>query len=671
MANEVLIIVKADVKTKAAYEQAERDSRLAGDKAAAAYTSAFDQRMRKLSQTISGTVKQAGQKIGEDLGSKTGEQLERKVTESVRRTQARAKADAEMTGRGIGQEMGDRAGEEVTSRITDRVGRGALYASASRSSGETIGQEMGNRASERVTERVRDSVRGTLYVSAARSSGEMIGREMGDRVHERLTSRIRDAVKRRVKVNVDTDMDVDSGLLGGRSAGLAERFAGVGDDAARSFGDRFTTGLSGFFNSSMLGQVLTVGGITIGGIISPAIIGAVGGALTSGILALVGGGILSAGIAGALKDPVFRGNDPKHPFKTGAIADLKKQYNDLLAAFGRPFRAPLADFLEKLSGFLGSRQVKDIGKMLADTFAPVAGDLGTGLIGMLQNALPGIADAAKAAAPLFETLAKHLPDIGQRLGDFFRDLSESGPDAVQFFSDFLTIIEKTIGLLGKLISGMARLYTTVRRVVTNAIAAWHDFTDATGRALDGAKEVFLRFALWLMDHVFAQILIGASEALGWIPGIGPKLKAAEGKFNQFRKNVNNELSKIHDKNVTIRIRQVFTTVGQIIGDVASQIAGRASGGVIGGAASGRVAGGLMWVGERGPELAQLPGGSRVWSHGDSARMANAGGDSGPLTLVADLDPSLEGTLIAALFKALRFTIQRQGGNVQRVLGTAY
>lgn len=50
---------------------------------------------------------------------------------------------------------------------------------------------------------------------------------------------------------------------------------------------------------------------------------------------------------------------------------------------------------------------------------------------------------------------------------------------------------------------------------------------------------------------------------------------------------------------------------------------KASGGIVGAAASGGLRSNLTWVGEHGPELLDLPAGSRVWSNPDSRRRAEA------------------------------------------------
>ncbi|MEU5097605.1 phage tail protein [Streptomyces sp. NPDC020996] len=50
---------------------------------------------------------------------------------------------------------------------------------------------------------------------------------------------------------------------------------------------------------------------------------------------------------------------------------------------------------------------------------------------------------------------------------------------------------------------------------------------------------------------------------------------------------------------------------------------KAAGGIVGAAASGGIRSRLTWVGEQGPELLDLPAGSRVWSNADSRRKAAA------------------------------------------------
>jgi DNA-binding transcriptional MerR regulator len=112
---------------------------------------------------------------------------------------------------------------------------------------------------------------------------------------------------------------------------------------------------------------------------------------------------------------------------------------------------------------------------------------------------------------------------------------------------------------------------------------------------------------------------------------------------------------------------------------------KSAGGIVGAAASGGIRSGLTWVGEHGPELADLPVGSRVWSNPDSRRKAQApwasmlntprGGGvrraatpvgGGPVEVLLELRSSGSET-DEFLLKILRRAIRVRGGNAQVVL----
>jgi hypothetical protein len=95
--------------------------------------------------------------------------------------------------------------------------------------------------------------------------------------------------------------------------------------------------------------------------------------------------------------------------------------------------------------------------------------------------------------------------------------------------------------------------------------------------------------------------------------------------------------------------------------------GYAHGGVIGAAATGGVRSNMTLVGEHGPELVDLPGGSRVRSNSDSRRLAGMGGGDGGGPIVVQF--VLEGRQVGeAIIDPLRGVISSKGGNVQKVLG---
>lgn len=185
------------------------------------------------------------------------------------------------------------------------------------------------------------------------------------------------------------------------------------------------------------------------------------------------------------------------------------------------------------------------------------------------------------------------------------------------------------------------------------------FRQVIGALAEFGKKAFRELANAVLTMI-GVLINGAAKAFGWIPGIGPKLKGAAKWFNEFRDSVNRSLDGIKDETVNVYVR----TVGgySINANSANVREGRVS---IAGRASGGVAGGLTWVGERGPELVRLPQGSTVYPSGQSQGMASGGGG------VARVELSWAGgnagdEFMNWLRKNIRVT---SGGNVQSALGS--
>ncbi len=300
--------------------------------------------------------------------------------------------------------------------------------------------------------------------------------------------------------------------------------------------------------------------------------------------------------------------------------------------------------------------------------APLVGSLGQGFIELLDNMMPGILEAVKASKPLFETLARHLPDIGKALGEFFSTIAKSAPGANAFFSDFLSLITKLIPMIATVITVLASFYDTTRKIGETGVKVFQGILGAVKWMASGAKQAFLSFVLYAIDKL-GSLLAGASAALGWIPGIGPKLKAAEKKFNEFRKNVNDELAGIKDKTVTIRMRVMGLAAANAAISVGQTLSamGYAHGGIKG-AANGATSSGLTLVGEHGPELAEVKPGGRVWSNPDTQRMLGQGGQGNGGELRAKWDES-GNSLLDEIAKHIRVYVNNtSGGNVQAALG---
>lgn len=118
---------------------------------------------------------------------------------------------------------------------------------------------------------------------------------------------------------------------------------------------------------------------------------------------------------------------------------------------------------------------------------------------------------------------------------------------------------------------------------------------------------------WIVDKLlgaFGFIVHGAADAFGWVPGIGGKLKGAAKAFDQFRDDVNYALAGIHN-NVMINVDAKLSSAANLALHAASP-------GTVGhayAAGTDYAAGGLSLVGEQGPELVNLPRGSKVYPTG--------------------------------------------------------
>ncbi|MFF4933572.1 phage tail tape measure protein [Streptomyces griseofuscus] len=112
--------------------------------------------------------------------------------------------------------------------------------------------------------------------------------------------------------------------------------------------------------------------------------------------------------------------------------------------------------------------------------------------------------------------------------------------------------------------------------------------------------------------------------------------------------------------------------------ISKALKGKATGGIVGAAANGGLRSNLTWVGEQGPELLDLPAGSRVWSQPDSQRMAQtpwasmlntphraavpavAPVSSGPQRIVLEIRAGDSGRYTEFLVSELRKAVKNRG-----------
>lgn len=536
-----------------------------------------------------------------------------------------------------------------------------------RADAHNLGDTVAIKVNKTITERIERDTKAAASGSGAYARvGDEIGRTMGEHISERINEKVNVKITERLRgvrdrffgggrerVSVDThehvsvDVDVDKrsflqqiGALGGD----------VKDKIAGFFSEGATGGLSSVFSGDILSSMIKPALLTLAaGTLAPLI----GGVITSGILLALGGGVLGVGIAAALKSHTVKGAfaDLKKSvtglFGASGTGTGKKKTEDTFGTFGSYFTGPVTDFVSMLSKLLDQLKptINDIGR----TFGPVADVLAHGIIGFLQNAVPGIARATKSAEPLIKTLADELPGIGDAIGKFFDHIKNGAPDANIFFNDLLNIIPPIIKIIGILIEAFAKTYTIFRTL----------FLAMVGIAADWA----------------VGITSAARVAFGWVPGLGPKLDSAAHKAAKFKSDVNKQLNGIHDVDINVRLKvwgmntmNAALDVVHALGKFGAAHKGKATGGVIGMAASGGARSGLTWVGENGPELIDAAPGSQVYSNSDSMRMAGQGGGGWGGRI--EVPVYLDGRQIArAMADPMRDLVRNQhGGSVQAAYG---
>jgi len=665
MSNDVLIRVRVRQDTRDGFAAIAREAEKSAQESADRFTARFGVVFSRVGTLLAAHTRNAGGVIGQQLGEHAGQNF---ITRMIAGVNANAQKYAQ-----LGQNIGQRVGDSISSEITQSIFRSVRNGDAGDSR--------------------------STFRSSSRSAGGGSSRSDSD-----FSNRGRSGGKGGDGGTTRIDVDRQSFL---------SRIAGWGTEAAKGFYGNFSGALSTLLSGDLISTLVKVFSVTS---IATALSIPLAAAFSSAVLLALGGGVIAAGIAGAFKDPRI----------TAAAKELGTKLEKAFTKFGEPFRGPVANFFERLvRDFMP--QLEKAGKEIGKVFAPLTGKLGDGIIGALQNILPGLTDGLKGAAPVIEVLAKRLPDIGQAIGDFFSIIGENGDSAAVFFNDLITVVNGVITAVARLISTLTGLYGGFRDVAMATLelfkAIWNfieELTDSlaasivgafrrmrsgvqstlTGLASSGANALnrlwnaigsgvnraraFFRSFVSYAISMMGSLLNGAIAALSWIPGIGGKLAVARAAFSRFKSSVIGDLNAIpKSKTVTINgINNVGYAVGSALRSIARLtatnyvgITGKYTGGVtgslpaeIGRAASGGIRNGLTLVGEYGPELVDVAPGSKVYSNGDSARMMRGGSDGGALAVqaswVGTADP-----LIREIMNSIQFqVVRRYNGSVQSAMG---
>lgn len=321
-----------------------------------------------------------------------------------------------------------------------------------------------------------------------------------------------------------------------------------------------------------------------------------------------------------------------------------------------------------------------------NVFAPVFGELWNEFMGELGSSFGEMADLVK----------EHPTEIAAALEIVFEAI-ELLVDTVTFFGKMWVFTLQNAGdAVGFLIQVLASLLNGALLVFEGILFGAEKafgWVPGLGDKLRDGKESFSNFREGVIGALtdVANKAFGVDDALNnmnrkrkldadistWQSKLSrarADLKKttnqkARAKLQADISDLQNKISRAKSQLAALNGRTATTYVRTVdlgIGAEAANAARRATGGVVGTAATGGIRGNLTMVGEQGPELLQLPTGSRVRSNPDTRRILGGSGGGGSevvLRLEAGTDD-----VSRMLLHILRKAIRVQGGDVQLVLG---
>jgi len=318
----------------------------------------------------------------------------------------------------------------------------------------------------------------------------------------------------------------------------------------------------------------------------------------------------------------------------------------------------LAPALQKTNAAM--TQTVQVGWKTADAMSKAWGNVGPKVAGSLKQIAAAITKAVVAEAKMAQNTQKVtnrlINDFGLTEEQAQRSLADATPQAM---ATMAKASDKDFRKVGTAIQKANHIIPTVGKSMDAAGKAAQGATkgtdglsksvDKTSAAVKGGAKSHQELA-----KATEQEAKGAKSAQNATQSLGNTVQSGQSKVAGLTSNVAKLGSELNGlpKNITIHVTVNITKTGAALGGI---VPGLARGGVT------TMTNGLplTMVGERGPELAALPPGTRVFSHQDTQSMLNqaagsipsgaAGGQSisGKLTLVNG-EAYIEGVIVDTL-----------------------
>jgi hypothetical protein len=451
------------------------------------------------------------------------------------------------------------------------------------------------------------------------------------------------------------------------------RFSRVGQFLSQDLGKGLASALPKSLTEGVteLGPKIGPLGLVIGAGIAPVL----GATISASIIAAAGVGAVGIGVALAAQNPKVK----------EAAGNLGTTIKQELVADSAGF-IDAAGALEDV-GQAASLAVEATGglvRTLTELYGAMSyvSPLGEKILDWLSKDSDKKKDAAAATDNLTNktdafgqsvtTTGSALLTLDQQMNQVYdsqRSLFDSTTDTAKAFDDFKSSIKKNGNTLDENTEkGRANrtALSNLGRSLNNAYKAYVDVNGETSRANGIAATNYNRFVKAAEGAGYsASKARELARSIGLIKPKDVKIFAnthdAQGRIDALKGKIASVKGKTVEVHVSVTGTERLNAAGHRIG-------GYAHGGVVGHAAEGGPRNGLTWVGENGPELADMPPGTRVHSAGDSARMAGGGGQGMGGPIVVQL--AVDGRIIAAALAdpIRRFVHDRFGGVVQNAYG---
>lgn len=327
-------------------------------------------------------------------------------------------------------------------------------------------------------------------------------------------------------------------------------------------------------------------------------------------------------------------------FKSKGFAGVSSDLNDFFGGAAEKLATTGAGLLSTIKGKLKSN------------FA----DFGLKVVDQLKPSFEGVISLIDKSAPYFETFGTMLAD---GIGSGVNTVTALMPKIVSVFNTAAPVISGLVQGIGTVVSALAPVFTTIFGSIGEKVGSVIGFVSE--------RMGFIQETLAAVAPVVSDILITSWGV------ISPVLDIGIGAFKLLFSVVQKVFPGIQKiiTSVWEFVRPLVEGIGTVMKGIASgwnwlvdKVTGSGSS-EVGTNARGtnNWKGGLTWVGEEGPELVDLPRGSRVLPHKESMAYAKPDTSGGGYQVPQAVRNLRNNSVVQQVKRELKITIDKLADNI--------